>query len=166
MIIKKVLNPVRVKGHRLDIRSLKAKRDGIQIFGFDGKHVRPIRTDAEGRVKVVQSSSFPARKFHEKKFLGIFTQDDWILLKPQNTSRQVTYSYAIVNRGHNPVIVKVEVSPNSLDFAIDREEEVISDETVVIVPTRFLRYTRISLRSKEPGKPTLVDVYFQSQSIG
>lgn len=166
IVVKKILQTVRVKGHRFDIRSLQAKRDSIQIFGFDGKNVKPVRTDFRGRVEVVQPRPFPSRIFHEEKFLNIITQDDWVVLKHQNTSTQVTYSYAIVNKGNYPAIVRVEVSPNSIDFATDREEDVHAHSTIVMVPTRFLRYTRISVRSKQPGNQTTLDIYFQSQSIG
>ncbi|MBE3555224.1 MAG: hypothetical protein IMW85_09635, partial [Thermicanus sp.] len=54
VIVKKVLQPVRVIGYKFDIRSLQAKRDKIQIFGFDGKQIKPVLTDSKGRVKVVQ----------------------------------------------------------------------------------------------------------------
>lgn len=166
LVVKKILQPVRVKGYRFDIRSLQAKRDGVQIFGFDGKNVKQIRTDSKGRVEVLQQSPFPSRVFHEEKFLNVATHDDWIVIKPQNTATQVTYSYAIVNKGNFPAVVRVELSPNSNDFAIDREQDVLSRTTLVMVPTRFLHYTRISVRSKDPGQPTRLDIYFQSQSIG
>jgi hypothetical protein len=166
IVVKKILQTVRVKGHRFDIRSLQAKRDSIQIFGFDGKNVKPVRTDFRGRVEVVQPRPFPSRVFHEEKFLNVTTHDDWIVIKPQNTATQVTYSYAIVNKGNYPAIVRVEVSPNSIDFAIDREDDVNPHTTLVMVPTRFLRYTRVSVRSKQPVNQTTLDIYFQSQSIG
>ncbi|WP_026174245.1 DUF6385 domain-containing protein [Effusibacillus pohliae] len=164
--IKRIFHQVRVKGRRFDIRRLAAKRDSVQIFGFDGKNVQAIRTDKKGRLEVVPRFPFLERVFREEKFFGVETQDDWLVLPPQDTSTQVTYSYAFVNRGEHPALARVELGPTVFDFAIDREVDVNARQTVVIVPTRFLRFTRVSVRAKEAGKQTRLDIYFQSQSIG
>ncbi len=136
-------------------------RGGAKIFGFDGRKIRPIRTDSYGRIKAVVRG----RSFHQQTFLNIKTNDKWMALPEQDTSRLITYSYAVVNKGDYPARVQVQLSPNSKDFATDDyEQSVAAHSTLVIVPKRFLRFTRLIFASLDFGKPTQLDIYFQAQS--
>lgn len=107
-------------------------------------------------------------RYVEKKFSGIVVSDKPCKLPPQNTSKLNVYSYAVVNKGLEPIHARVEVSPNRENFAFDREATVQSGKTVVIVPTRFLKYTRLTLQTAEGAALEAdCDVYFQAQtSIG
>ena len=105
----------------------------------------------------------PATLFTEQLYKNIMTHDDWEPVPGQDTSIKSVYSYAIVNRGNNAAEVKIEISPNGTNFASDVQESVPPHSTKVVVPIRFLKYTRLSLKSEASGKPTSVDVYFQAQ---
>lgn len=104
----------------------------------------------------------PSRQFTEEKFLHVRAQRHWVELPPQDTSLQAVYSYAVFNRGSHSAVVRVSVGPTRRDFVVDREVVVGAGEGVVMVPTRFLKYTRIFVRGQ--GGQTWVDIYFQSQS--
>ncbi|RCW49526.1 DUF6385 domain-containing protein [Paenibacillus prosopidis] len=107
-----------------------------------------------------------AVRFIAKRICGLVISDRLRELPPQNTSKLTVYSYAIVNRSKEPIIARVEVSPNKDDFASDREATVPPDETIVIVPTRFLKYTRIALQTASDASIAAeCDVYFQAQTF-
>ncbi|TYP79878.1 DUF6385 domain-containing protein [Paenibacillus methanolicus] len=107
-----------------------------------------------------------AVRFIDKCIRGLAVTDDPLLLPAQNTSRLTVYSYAIVNRGKEPVRVRVDVGPNLTNYASDREMQVPAGQTVVLVPTRFLKYTRIVLQAHEDHDAAVrCDVYFQAQTM-
>jgi hypothetical protein len=91
---------------------------------------------------------------------------EFLSLPALNTSRQSVYSFGIVNRGVQSIVAKIEISPNRKHYAEDAEQIVAGGQTIALVPIRFLRYTRISLRALEPEEQSIVDVYFQAQSVG
>lgn len=76
------------------------------------------------------------------------------------------YSYAIVNRGAYPAEVMVEISPNGKDFMTDSKKEVPAASMQTITPLRYLKYARFSVKSREAGRPTSLDLYFQGQTAG
>jgi hypothetical protein len=105
--------------------------------------------------------------FISEELRNIAVQSAEVTLPSQNTSKLTTYSYAVINRGKSPVLTRVQVGPTEKDFAEDQQEIVVPpDSTKVIVPKRFLRFTRLVLRNENPNQSALVDVYFQAQSIG
>ncbi|RKP47368.1 hypothetical protein D7Z26_24050 [Cohnella endophytica] len=87
-------------------------------------------------------------------------------LPPVDVSRKSVYSFGIVNRGDKAVVAHIEISPDNAHYASDTEETVQGGETLALVPMRFLRFARISVRTVEPGQTSLVDVYFQAQAVG
>ncbi|MNO75547.1 hypothetical protein D3C76_665990 [compost metagenome] len=106
--------------------------------------------------------------FSEQQFIGIPVSGSSTrtLLPWQKSGTKTMISYAVKNQGDHPVSVRLEISPNSLDSFIDSEEIVASKEMRVLVPNRFLKWTRISastLHSTGLGK---IDVYVQAQSLG
>lgn len=154
-------NSRRTRKTTKDVIATRRLQGGVKIFGFDGRKVRPIRTDSHGRIKAVVRG----RSFHQETFLNIQTNDKWMALPEQDTSRLITYSYAVVNKGDYPARVQVQLSPNSQDFtADDYEQSVAAHSTLVIVPKRFLRFTRLIFTSLDFGKATQLDIYFQAQS--
>ncbi|MDQ6422460.1 DUF6385 domain-containing protein [Paenibacillus sp. LHD-117] len=93
------------------------------------------------------------------------TTDENKYLPVQDTSTKATYSYAVINKGNFPAVAKIQISPNARNYADDTEQPVDAGETVVLVPNRFLRYTRLAVRSERSDESTIVDVYFQSQEV-
>ncbi|AZN38664.1 DUF6385 domain-containing protein [Paenibacillus albus] len=103
--------------------------------------------------------------FSERKFLNIVTTDEFIALPSQDASTKSVYSYAIVNDGEEPAVVKLEIGPNGIDYATDMEGVVENESMGIVVPSRFLRYTRVAVKSGRPGKPTVLCIYFQAQNM-
>lgn len=109
------------------------------------------------REKCVPSS------FCETVYKDLQTSDQFKPLPMQDTSNKTMYSYAIVNRGENPAVLRLEVGPNGSDYAIDMEGVVEKGVTEIVVPSKFMRYSRLTLKSKQKGQPTKLQVYFQAQ---
>ncbi|WP_339318967.1 DUF6385 domain-containing protein [Paenibacillus sp. FSL R10-2734] len=84
----------------------------------------------------------------------------------QKSGTKTMISYAVKNHGDRPVNVRLEISPNSLDSFIDSEEIVASKEMRVLVPNRFLKWTRLSASTLDSTGLGKIDVYVQAQSIG
>jgi hypothetical protein len=106
-----------------------------------------------------------ASRFCETVYPDIHTSDHYRPLPAQDTSNKTVYSYAIVNQGDHPVSVRVEVGPNKANYALDQEGVVGGGATSVVVPAKFMRYSRLTVKSHEKGKPTRLQIYFQAQSI-
>lgn len=104
-----------------------------------------------------------SRIYTEQVFQDVSTTDDFVALPAQDTSNKTVYSYAVVNRGSEPALAQVEIGPNGMDYTVDVEAIVPNGGTAVIVPVRFLAFTRLLVKSMHEGKPTGVTVYFQSQ---
>ncbi|WP_143111713.1 DUF6385 domain-containing protein [Paenibacillus sp. BC26] len=101
--------------------------------------------------------------FSERTFMNVETTDDFVPLPSQDTSNKAVYSYAIVNDGCEPASVQLEIGPNGRDYVVETEGVVQIKGMGVIVPSRFLRYARLAVKSEQPGKPTKLCIYFQSQ---
>jgi len=161
----RIVRPVRVVAKDLDIRNLNPVRDKVEIFGSDGQEPLPIRTDAMGRLEVISSSS-TSTIFMEEEFLNINVSHATTSLPAQDSRTKSMTSYAVANRGDEPIIVRVEISPNALDYAKDMQETVPPQSMRVFVPNRFLKWTRVSINTETPTSASIVDVYFQSQTTG
>ncbi|OAB40040.1 hypothetical protein PMSD_03060 [Paenibacillus macquariensis subsp. defensor] len=161
----RIVRPVRVVAKDLDIRNLNPVRDKVEIFGSDGQELLPIRTDAMGRLEVISSSS-TSTIFMEEEFLNVNVSHATTSLPAQDSRIKSMTSYAVVNRGDEPIIVRVEISPNALDYAKDMQETVPPQSMRVFVPNRFLKWTRVSINTETSTSASIVDVYFQSQTTG
>ncbi|OAB34969.1 DUF6385 domain-containing protein [Paenibacillus glacialis] len=161
----RIVQPVRVVAKDLDIRNLNPTRDKVEIFGSNGQELLPIRTDSKGRLEVV-SSPTTNTIFKETQFLNVNVSHTTTSLPPQDSSIQSMMSYAVVNRGEEPVIVRVEISPNAIDYAKDIQETIPPQTMRVFVPNRFLKWTRVSLATETSKSLTIIDCYCQSQSAG
>lgn len=149
----------------VSIRRLKACRDSVLVYGSDkNKCLHPVLVDRKGRILVRLIQLEPSRIFREQKFTDIEVRTEWSFLPSQETARQITYSYAVINFSDTPVSVRVEISPDREHYTTDREETVYPGQTIVMVPTRFLRFTRVALQTQDPDKTVRVDVYYQAQS--
>lgn len=105
----------------------------------------------------------PFKLFSTVVFGDLVTSDQFTPLPKQDTSNKSVYSYAVINRGNHAAIVQLEVGPNGQDYAVDYEWTVPKGKTEVIIPTKFMHYTRLQVRSQQPEMPTELEVFFQAQ---
>ncbi|MCR8635027.1 DUF6385 domain-containing protein [Paenibacillus radicis (ex Xue et al. 2023)] len=105
-------------------------------------------------------------RFIEQERLGVTTENEWKPSLLVNSSLLKLYTYSIVNRGNHASEVKVEISPNGLDFMQDSKMVVAAGTTQAIVPMRYLKFTRFSVKSQQLDQPTMLDIYFQAQTQG
>jgi len=106
----------------------------------------------------------PCPSYTQKKTLALSASAETTYLPAVDTSRQTTYSFGIVNRGESPVVARIQISPDGEHFAEDAEETIEGGRTAALVPMRFLRYSRVAVRTLDPGAVSVVDVYYQAQS--
>lgn len=165
VIVKKMLTPVRVKAHNLDIRSLNAVQDSVEVYGQHDSNKLPVRVDDKGRLEVVTKGSIPSVVFSEETYPGIIITNNPTAVPLQDTSNKTVYTYSVVNRGSASIDVDIEVSPDGDHFTVDTHQQVASNETIVLVPKYFLKYTRLNLRTPSPSTITTADVYFQAQTL-
>ncbi|PTQ51382.1 MAG: hypothetical protein BLITH_1459 [Brockia lithotrophica] len=102
--------------------------------------------------------------FHEELFPNVTVTYERQELLAQRTALDTMYSYAVVNRGEAPVLAQVEISPDGVHYAPDESMSIQPHATGVLVPKRYLRYTRLVLRTPQAAQVSLVDVYFQAQT--
>jgi hypothetical protein len=78
-----------------------------------------------------------------------------------------TYSFFVYNRGPgaNKVDARVEVSANGTNWFddVDTVTGIAVGSVDVLVPQRFLKYTRLSYKSSAAGNSTTIDVLFNAQ---
>ncbi|UOF88805.1 DUF6385 domain-containing protein [Fodinisporobacter ferrooxydans] len=162
--VKKIEQQVKVKKieQQVDIRPLNPSEDGITIFGSNPE--LPVMTDDEGRLIFSGEVKFPPVTFTQNVFTGLLSEDLPQLLPSQDVSIQTTFSYAIINRSPNPVLVQLEISPNDTDYTVDSEMTIDGQTMKILTPLRFLKYSRIAYLSAESGKHASFDVYYQAQS--
>ncbi|SFF22766.1 hypothetical protein SAMN05216378_5572 [Paenibacillus catalpae] len=101
--------------------------------------------------------------FRSIEYEEAITSDEFAPMPTQDTASDLVFSYAVLNRGKNAAVVRLEVGPNGVDFAHDYELVLQPGGIDILTPSRFMHYTRISIRSQQPGSPTLIQVYFQAQ---
>lgn len=105
-------------------------------------------------------------RFCEMVYRNVKTTDQFKPLPKQNISNKSVYSYAVINRGEYPAVFRLETGPNGFDYTIDMEGVVEKGVTEVLAPSKFMRYARLSVKSKQQGHPTKLLVYFQAQLTG
>ncbi|MCR8642058.1 DUF6385 domain-containing protein [Paenibacillus sp. N1-5-1-14] len=106
----------------------------------------------------------PKLTFTERSYNDIPVLDTWTRLPYQDTSLQTTYSYAVTNQGLAQIIAQIQVSADCKHAAEDVTVQVHPGETVVLVPLRFLKYTRCCLKTTQTSTQSLCNVYYQAQS--
>ncbi|CAM4458230.1 hypothetical protein PATY110618_17725 [Paenibacillus typhae] len=110
-------------------------------------------------------TSISQRSFIEQATLAIPTADAYTPLPANTTSVLGTYSYFILNTGANPVNTRVEISADGTNYFVDTtgENPLPAGSVDVIVPARFLKYTRLSYQSATPGAASTINVIFDAQ---
>ncbi|WP_020425792.1 DUF6385 domain-containing protein, partial [Paenibacillus riograndensis] len=110
-------------------------------------------------------TSISQRSFIELATTGITTADAFTPLPANTTSVLGTYSYFIVNTGANPVNTQVEISADGTNYFVDTtgDNPLPAGSVDVIVPSRFLKYTRLAYQSATPGAASTLNVIFDAQ---
>lgn len=102
-------------------------------------------------------------KFCQVVYRNVETTNEFTALPSQEMSNRSLFSYAIVNRGSKGAVVQLEIGPNDSDYLVDMESEINGGSMDIIVPSKFMRFVRVSVRSLDPGLPTKLTVYYQAQ---
>ncbi|GAX91613.1 hypothetical protein EFBL_3303 [Effusibacillus lacus] len=112
-------------------------------------------------------TSISQKSFQEQETLNILTADTFTALSAVTTSVFGTYSFFIYNKGPgtNKVDARVEISANGTNwFAnVDTVTGIAVGSVDVLVPSKFLKYTRLAYRSSAAGAATTIDVFFNGQ---
>ncbi|WP_337033423.1 DUF6385 domain-containing protein [Paenibacillus illinoisensis] len=112
---KKRLRPAKYVSRRRPRRSCRAKLlkpPCSRITRPRVKQGRPSRTILPGATHC----------FTEHTYVGAETSSSTSALPAQDTSSLSMYTYGIVNRGKNPALVQIQISPNAVDYAVDSQE--------------------------------------------
>ncbi|TGE34902.1 hypothetical protein E4K67_28265 [Desulfosporosinus fructosivorans] len=147
--------PVTVQANvNADIRNLTPTRDKVQIFGSSQA---PLATSICGRAQVEISG----HGFQES--LEDVTADQTM---SSTTTRDVSalsrFSFAVYNFGTESAHVQAELSPDGVHWAGEGNQlEVSPGKLVIIIPEKFLRYTRLSYKAE--GLTTL-RIWVQAQN--
>jgi hypothetical protein len=158
------VNPVTVKGP-LDvevtvdsnIRNLVFTRDSVSVFGSEGV---PLKTNQFGLLQVEITGGG-----YTEETESVQTANTWKSSTVRDVSLQKTYSFATLNTGSRPAILKLRASPDKINWLDNKPEETIQPgEMKVLAFTYFLRYATVSYRSAIKEKPTSLTMWYQAQS--
>ncbi len=147
--------PVTVQANvNADIRDLTPSRDRVQIFGSSQA---PLATSICGRAQVEISG----HGYHES--LEDVTANQ---MMSSTTTRDVSalprFSFAVFNFGTESAYVQAELSPDGVHWTEEGHQyEAGPGKLVIVVPWKFLRYTRLSYKAE--GLTTL-RIWVQAQN--
>ena len=163
------------------------------IFGSDGTVSRPVAVDSDGRLLIggvtltattiaggtldaVLGATITAgtldsvTSISQKSFIeiideGVVTGDTFTPLAAVTTAVLGVYSYFIFNSGPNEADAQVEISADGNNWYVDvtTASPIGSGSVDVLVPKRFLKYTRLAYRSTNAGQSTTLNIYFNAQ---
>lgn len=107
--------------------------------------------------------SYSCKGFFEKELMLSSFKD--VAISPYFlTAVSSTITFSIHNMGRNPVIVYIQNSPDANIFVNDTHPiELLPNETGLIVPNKFTKYTRIAVTSQE--NCIFTKLWFQTQLI-
>ncbi|MBX6394739.1 MAG: hypothetical protein IRY98_03290 [Alicyclobacillaceae bacterium] len=109
-------------------------------------------------------TSISQKSFLEISNPGVQTADTLTPLSQVTTANLGTYSFFVYNAGPNAANLQVEISADGAHWYVDRVSSGLAAGSVdVLVPSRFLKYTRLSYASAAAGSPTTIDVFFNAQ---
>lgn len=110
-------------------------------------------------------TSISQKSFVEQATLGITTGDAFTPLPAVTTGVLGVYSFFVNNTGANPVNTRVEISADGTNYYIDTvgDNPLAAGSVDVLVPARFLKYTRLSYQSATAGSPSTINVIVDAQ---
>ncbi|MDF2720564.1 MAG: hypothetical protein K0Q59_239, partial [Paenibacillus sp.] len=111
-------------------------------------------------------TSISQKSFQEIADTDVVTGNTYSALPAVTTSVLGVYSYFVYNQGPGGRIdAIVEISANGTNWYTDVSTVtgIAVGSVDVLVPHRFLKYTRLSYRSSATDTPSTIDVIFNSQ---
>lgn len=149
-----------------DYEEDKCGIEKVQIFGTDGKHILPILTDAEGRLKISADIIVTPIFYKEIVMKNIPTKNDFQFTHSYDASKNMNTSFIIFNHSLvNSVTIQLQDSPDESSYQYDLPEMIVEPKSFkILTPTRFIRYLRIAYRSTNLNKPANIDIFYQAQS--
>lgn len=149
-----------------DYEEDKYEIEKVQIFGTDGKHVLPILTDAEGRLKISADIIVTPIFYKEIVIKNIPTKNDFQYTHSYDVSKNMNTSFIIFNNSlANSATIQLQDSPDESNYQYDLPEMIVEPKSFkILTPTRFIRYLRIAYRSTILNKPADIDIFYQAQS--
>ncbi|NLW16071.1 MAG: hypothetical protein GX033_00125 [Firmicutes bacterium] len=141
----------------LDIRDLDNTTDSVLVYGNDGDNNVALLTDANGVLQVAVVSSY--REASET----VNTGATFVGSTAQDISLHPNYTWFIKNTGVNTATVKLQISPNYVDWVDDgMDHELEAGESMVLVANVFLRYTRVAYQSTVTDEDTTLELTWQA----
>ena len=111
-------------------------------------------------------TSISQKSFVEEATTTITTADAFTALPAVTTSVFGTYSFFIYNRGPGGnADARVEISADGSNWYdnVDTVTGIAVGSVDVLVPSKFLKYSRLAYRSSAAGTPTTINVFFNGQ---
>ncbi|WP_211269773.1 DUF6385 domain-containing protein, partial [Paenibacillus macquariensis] len=110
-------------------------------------------------------TSISQRSFIEQSTLGVATSNVLTALPAITTSVLGTYSFFIQNTGANPVNTQLQISADGTNYYVDTngDNPLAAGAIDVLVPSRFLKYTRVAYVSANPATASTINVIFNAQ---
>lgn len=94
----------------------------------------------------------------------VMTSDVFQCISAQNTSQFSMVTFFIKNNGINPAVVRLEISPNDVDFTQDDIDFTIGGGDLKALATmKFGKYTRVCFKSANPWQNTTLTIQMQAQ---
>lgn len=144
-------------GHK--IHQDRPEKLKILVYGFDGETVKPIRTDGSGNLLTSPTRHFVS--FSE----NVNTSNDYAGSTARDISLFTTYSFFVKNIGSNLGLLKIQLSPDNINWIDDSSEiQLLPGEALVLTPFHFLQYVRINYKSHDPDLPPSLIIIFQAQT--
>lgn len=138
-----------------DIRNITPTRDGIRIYGSDG---RPLATTPDGMLKVVQASSNNYQESTEYVTANVNSA----ATSTKDISTLRVFSYAVYNRGTVSAFVVLGISPDgNIWFNDGHEKEVTASSLKPFTASYFLRYVKLIYRTNSGATP--ITIWWQAQ---
>lgn len=147
--------PVTVQANvNADIRNLTPTRDKVQIFGSSQA---PLATSICGRAQVeISGHGF------QESLEDVTANQTMSSTTARDVSALPRFSFAVYNFGTESAHVQAELSPDGVHWAGDGNQlEVGPGKLVIVIPEKFLRYTRLSYKAE--GLTTL-RIWVQAQN--
>lgn len=160
--VEEILKPVRLAGPipvnvkatvTADIRNLTPDQDGVRIYGSGPV---PLATTGDGTamVEVAGSSFYESTEYVTATASAAATA-------ARDVSRLRLFSFAILNSGSVPALVRMEVSPDGSHWAAGTpEQQVEGGGLLALASYFFLRYARIAYRA---AAVTPLTIWLQGQ---
>ncbi|WP_144029059.1 DUF6385 domain-containing protein, partial [Paenibacillus rigui] len=110
-------------------------------------------------------TSISQKSFVEQPTLGIATSDVLTALPPVTTSVLGPLSFFVFNTGANQVSTQIEISADGTNYYVDTagNNPISAGSIDVLVPARFLKYTRLAYRSTNAGQTSSINVIMNAQ---